>query len=422
MSNFRSSIVTHNSRFLDFFSFFCPTLLLIQFNLIGQLVLPEILLAIILLLLVPKKGILLLNKFPKTIMILGIFWLFSQMVTDLIRTTPFDDLSRGWSKIIFLLISFSSIYLLLINNYKRVFLYYLGTTIGMVLFYYTNSRYANEISQVRFTYTVLIFNTTILVAIWSKTAHLLWPPLLFFVASFLLFLLDSRSMGGILMLAGGYLYLCGNPKMQQWLKKHRSLPHLLIFTILAGISAWFIIEAYGFAVTSGWFGEEAKEKYLVQTANSNILIGGRSEILVSSQAIMDSPIIGHGSWAKSSNYFDLYLLYLQDMGKISHDAIEPLLRTEIPLIPTHSHLFGAWVEAGILGAIFWIWVLTLALRLLYDLFGVKHQLLPLFTVVAINILWNILFSPIDLRPLEGFQLALLIIGMQLTHNSKKYGK
>ena len=35
---------------------------------------------------------------------------------------------------------------------------------------------------------------------------------------------------------------------------------------------------------------------------------------------------------------------------------------EEPVIPTHSHLTMAWVESGILGGVFWIYVLGLTFR------------------------------------------------------------
>jgi len=85
-----------------------------------------------------------------------------------------------------------------------------------------------------------------------------------------------------------------------------------------------------------------------------LIVGGRSEILVSAQAIMDSPILGHGSWAKNEEYAAMLNYLRESMGYVAQG------KHESGLIPTHSHIFGAWVEAGILGAVFWLWILTVA--------------------------------------------------------------
>jgi hypothetical protein len=63
------------------------------------------------------------------------------------------------------------------------------------------------------------------------------------------------------------------------------------------------------------------------------------------------------------------------------------------LIPTHSHLLGAWVEAGILGAVFWMWVFVLALRSLAVSFRYSDRLIPLIVFIAFFLIWDVFFSP-----------------------------
>jgi O-antigen ligase len=135
-------------------------------------------------------------------------------------------------------------------------------------------------------------------------------------------------------------------------------------------------------------GENARQKYEQQAGGElGLLIGGRSEILVSFRAIMDSPIIGHGSWAKDYRYVN-ELIYLKRVLGYS-----PGQSNELGLIPTHSHLFGAWVEAGILGAVFWIWVLSLPIRGMVMIIGVKENFTPLFVFFGFLLIWHVLFSP-----------------------------
>jgi len=63
------------------------------------------------------------------------------------------------------------------------------------------------------------------------------------------------------------------------------------------------------------------------------------------------------------------------------------------LIPTHSYVFGSWVEAGIVGAIFWMFFLIYTAYTLFSASG-DEPLLPFFAFVALMLMWDILFSPL----------------------------
>ena len=62
-------------------------------------------------------------------------------------------------------------------------------------------------------------------------------------------------------------------------------------------------------------------------------------------------------------------------------------------IPSHSYLFGAWVDAGILGAVFWAWVFVMTARILLRVHPANTELLPVVAFLAFLLLWNIPFSP-----------------------------
>ena len=52
------------------------------------------------------------------------------------------------------------------------------------------------------------------------------------------------------------------------------------------------LQLYDVAASEGWLGADAQAKYLQQSGALGVLVGGRSEVLVSSQAVIDSPILG----------------------------------------------------------------------------------------------------------------------------------
>lgn len=408
-----------NSRFLDFFTFFCPTLFLIEINLGGRLFLTELLLIFILPLLIVKKGQLLLQAKPRWILILGMIWLIAQIITDLIRATPFEDFSRGWAKIIFLMLNFSAIYLLLVDNVKRIILFTAGFAIGGFLNFYINPPELALAAPWKFGLATPTSLLVILIAQWRIITRIrLLQELLIIAFGSIALYLGSRSLGGFFILSGLLLYIHHTPKVRNWFIKKRITPlRSVLLLIIMSLFAWGMLTIYGMAAKSGTLGEQAEIKYRQQSGDYGVLLGGRVEILASSQAIIDSPLIGHGSWAKDPKY-KLNFLELADLGyEINEQAI---LESESDLIPSHSHLFGAWVEAGILGALFWAWVFTLVIRTLYEIFKIEHVLLPLLITILIIAAWSILFSPFGAleRLRWGFFLTLFLLANRFIQQYK----
>ena len=79
-------------------------------------------------------------------------------------------------------------------------------------------------------------------------------------------------------------------------------------------------------------------------------------------------------------------------------------------IPTHSFLLGAWVHSGLLGAIFWMWILVLCAKTLLLIPSKLDVNTPMFAFVCFNMIWNVLFSPFgaETRMYTAFYLVLLI--------------
>jgi hypothetical protein len=161
-------------------------------------------------------------------------------------------------------------------------------------------------------------------------------------------------------------------------------------------------------------GDDARDKYLIQSSGDmGVLLGARAEILASAQAIIDSPVIGHGSWAKDPKYADILVSSLGQHG------YEIQGESESDLIPSHSYIMGAWVEAGVVGAIFWFWALMLAVRSLVATQRGDSALALLVVFVAFNLLWNIPFSPFgaEARLYTAYYLSLMIFALTLSVSS-----
>jgi hypothetical protein len=358
------------------------------------------------------RGWLLFASLPKKFILLGLAWLLSQIVTDFIRGTPFEDWSRGWSKIIFLLLNFSAIYLYLNGKEKRFFMFAVGIALGQILAYFLNPNIYAEGLPWKFGYGMAI---TLLVVLASQIKVLegreFLSSAIIVGVGVLNFYMGFRSLGLICLLAGGFVAVKQSNRFG--LKKKRRNT-VAILMLLGSFTIYGSTALYGYGVNEGWFSDEEGEKHRIQSSGDlGILIGGRTELLASSQAIIDSPIVGHGSWAKNQKYADLlvYALLLQ--------GYDIPWQSQSDLIPSHSYIMGAWVEAGIIGAILWLWALVLTTRALVATFSVNSALTPLIAFVAFNLLWNIPFSPLgaEARLYASYNLSLMMFALTLSKPS-----
>lgn len=176
-----------------------------------------------------------------------------------------------------------------------------------------------------------------------------------------------------------------------------------------GVGAgWAASALVHFATSSGFVNEEAQAKNENQAQGSGILLGGRPEILVSSRAVLESPILGHGSWAKDYKYDEMLHDIQVEQGKQTN--LQDLIGASEGLIPAHSHLMTAWVWAGILGAVFWIFILWLVIKAIVRVTILRPALAPIYAWMLASYAWDILFSPFgsSLRIQESLLLVVII--------------
>lgn len=393
---------------LDALAFVAPILSVVEFDIISQLYLTELLLVALLPFLIVRYGRRLSARLPRTAIALLVVWLLSQIATDLVRESTFEDYARGWALIGFTLVNFCALYLLLAGKPKRLVLFAAGAVLGGIVAYLVAPNefalgdpwkfgYGDEVSWLLVLFAVALAK--------GRGFVRLWPAALLLLAvATLNFYMGYRSAGGIAFLATCYL-------AAQVLWRRRSASgrirtrQLIMLGIVAVIGAVGALQLYEHSAQSGWLGEDARQKYEMQSSGGyGLLLGGRTEILVSSRAVLESPVIGHGSGAKDCGYAALYAQLKREAGYSPGDADGECL------IPTHSHLMGAWVQAGILGAVFWVWALTLPIRTLTRLYTAPQRLTPLVALLAFLLIWDIFFSPFgaERRFMTPFYIVLMI--------------
>lgn len=382
----------------DVIAFILGLLALFYVNIVGQLYISEILLILFAPILWWRRGRALTgNPDARKILALGVIWFVSQALTDVIRQTPFVDLSRGWAGIIVLIFSFSSLYLLLGDDIRRIKIFTSGYALsGLLSSFVQPSPYIIE-EPWKFGYGWPVILLAILFIILVSQGQLnrmrKWIWLILAVGAFS-FYMNARSLGGIVILSALLLWLRTFPFT--WKLFAHVRPHNLFVAgiLLVGIG-WGLLQGYAYSSEQGLLGQKVKEKFEFQDNGSvwGLILGGRFEILGSSQAILDSPIIGHGSWARGAKY-RLFMYQLTALGFEIEPSLLDYYVNSSDLIPAHSHLTQAWVWAGILGAIFWLWILIFVGKVFLKVNGLASELYPLVIYFGIAAVWDILFSPL----------------------------
>ena len=389
---------------------FLPMAMGLQVEAIGRLYVAEFLMLLVLPMLVIDRGGMLMAALPKTVLILAAAWLGGQIVTDLVNGTPYADYSRGWARIVFFLLAFSVTYMLVYGNRRRIVLFAIGLSIGYMASLYLYPSEAILADPWKFGYGIPVTTLGVVLALSPLFRRVsVFPVAILGALGVLNMVLGLRSLAGVCFMTALYLVA----QLIFGKKGEKVTPPTnvrLVFMLIVGIAAvWAVIAAYEYAALEGLLGDDARDKYIDQTAEGyGVLLGGRHELLVSAQAIADSPILGHGSWAKDPLYAEM----LMAMTRSPDEALEAAWFGD--LIPTHSYLTGSWVEAGILGGVFWIFVLFLVTKVLANLFQARDALSPLYVFLALQLVWDVLFSPFgaDRRIMAGYQIALMIFAWE----------
>jgi hypothetical protein len=404
-------------RLADLLAIAIPLSQFAEFNIVGRLFAPDIMLLALLPFVLFSRGRVLTKGMPGMFLVMGFVWLLGQILTDLVRSIPFEDYSRGWAMIGFTLTNFMVLYVLLSESSRRIILYTFGFAGGGILTYVLNPSIYAVGEPWKFGYgfgvTVLVVLVAVLFVYQSRYS---FACLVLFCAATLNLYEGVRSMAGICFLAAAYLIVQRTAHDRQNSGTGMSFGNAVaVFAILV-LASVAMFQMYGYCASNGLLGNKAWEKYEIESSGRyGILVGGRPEFIAGLEAVMESPILGHGSWAKDWRYGGRAEAIRANLG---YGDVGP---SDTWVIPSHSHLIGAWVDAGILGAIFWLWVLFLPLRVLRTLYLRATPLAPLIAFFAIVLIWDIMFSPYgaERRFMTPFYLVVMLSFLAECRESKQ---
>ncbi len=395
-----------------------PALMFFKIRTVGVLYIPELISLFLFVQFLPKIIISYGNQL-KIFIIFALLLLFSQILSDIYRQTPPQDFIRGWSNIIFFIIHTSTLFALLDNNKNNFFIFGLGYVFGLLLsLIFDPNLYFQGGSLWKFGYGTPI---TFLVALMTTRINFqseLTKIFIFIVLSFLNFYLGFRSLAGVCLFISLFMIIIKFDFIRKFLDNRQPIQLKIISCIVFFLFlSYFVNYTYSFLAINEYLGIEELKRYESQVGTLGVLIGGRQEILTSIYAIINSPFIGYGSWAINPFSENLLSGLLLDFGYYKAQAFTYF----DDRMPTHSHLLGAWVSAGILGILIWVWFLYNIIKAIILNSIIKDNWNAFFYFICILMTWKIFFSTFsgEARFYDAYYLCLvLFINNKLLANAK----
>jgi hypothetical protein len=346
---------------------------------------------------------------------LASLWLVSLILTDLYRETVWTLSARGIARIIIFMTAIPfAVYFLRRATYEKLLWFTLGSIPSTILSAFFFRSGVHEGRELVYGSATIDWQTH-----WSGLAGAVagLATLVFYKrnhayaygVSFALgvvnLLKSSRSVGAILLLGPlvtiAYNTLAGRGSTTRNRVSTLKIAGVAVFAIGFAV---LIFAGYSFAAKERLLGEREFAKFDVQSRNPfGVLVGGRPSLISSYLAISQSPFVGYGSWPIDKWEFNARALQLAGY-KIPSD----LYKKGYPLIDSHSHVFQAWVESGVFGAIFWLYIFAILAKAAVSPIQDERRLRLVVTASAVAFCWHILFSPIASRIELSFTLGVIL--------------
>lgn len=380
----------------------------------GDLPIAEVLVLAAILPLLVVKGRRALRSDLRLVFILMGGWLLNQILTDIYRKTPFQDWTRGDAAIVFFALDLAFAAMLLSQNTKRRILFLVGIAVGALLQVKLQPNDMSIQYPWKFGYSTSVNLSAVLLAcyFYNRRRYMLVVLVLGGISAVNL-LLNYRSPVLLLMLTIVLVVPVIPEQIGQWrvlppAGSKRRLMVLAFLAVMASLAAGGILKIIS---SAGYLGEEARQKNEMQAhVRGGLLLGGRPEIVASSRAVLDSPILGHGSWAKDYKYTELIYDEMYERGLDLGEDVDSIEEETEGLIPTHSHLMGAWVWAGILGGVFWAYLFWIVAKAALQLTLKPSSFAPIHIYLLLSMLWDVLFSPFGTsrRIIEAVVIVIVV--------------
>jgi hypothetical protein len=314
-------------------------------------------------------------------------WLLGTLIADLVAGSPTEVRLKGIARVVFFMLDFTALAVLINNKLRRLVIFALG--IAFIMYMDSRPFHGDFTEQWKFGFSQALAMVALWPSCYFYARKKFGVCLAISVALALLNLKYGFRSQLLVIMVSAVLVLPifrqeGSSVVQNRLK-------VLALLAFAAGAAWLSNASVQWAARNGFFDESTRAKFETQAQGDlGVLVGGRPETLVAIQAIIDRPIIGHGSFPYDPKYMQLKQDIQYEHGYSDTDEPD---ESVVPVIPTHSHLTMAWVESGILGGACWIYIMILVVRSLLYISTSRPNMAPLYSYFMVSFIWDILYSP-----------------------------
>jgi O-antigen ligase len=339
-------------------------------NVIGEVYVGELLLiqfAFLLLLLGGIRPLLALPAFGVFVQT-AVLMLLGYMLSDIYRDAHPAQFLRGWARIILVTLDFVALAAIVAHDKRNLWWFVLGLALGSIGQLLVRGVPIMSPAGWKFGYSTPLVS---LLACLSCFVPIRLACVAFVALGVWNIFMDFRILGAICVLVAAMLWVRSEGTTR--LSGQQMLRSLMVCMIAGSI------------VTGAMLATQ--DEFSKRREQSNA--GREAGLTVAAWAIMESPIIGYGSWPMDARLVNLYRQEMEEEGQLTPEGA----RTGI--FAAHSQVLQAWVEGGALGVLFWLyygyWLLRsgwyAALHRPADAFS------PIYLFFVVYDFWHLLMSP-----------------------------
>jgi len=352
----------------------CGALIQSKFDLeIGNLVVGELVLigVAFVVLFLPGKGD---RVRASTIWLYGagvLVMLLGYVASDLYAQTEPQQYVRGWARVMVFGLDVIALLVIASRGERHLWWFAAGLAAGMAGYLLASGTRIDVLSWKQgYGFAVVIFSALI-AGFWNHYMG----ALLFACVGIFSVLFDFRSLGGTLVVSACLLFArvaVRNPP-GRWAGR------VIVLGLMLGAAA--------LALVVSLLRGDVETDLRRQESNVGRFVG----LTVAGRAIADSPLLGYGSWTGDKRYVDLLN---RELARATFGTEFRVAKRIDSLLP-HSQVLQAWVEGGLLGALFFlIYGVQLLVGLHWLAFHhVPGRLTPLYLFFLVSGFWNLLASP-----------------------------
>lgn len=365
------------------------------------------------------------NLDKKIKLLCGLFLItaISQILSDYYNGIDIQStIARAGSYIIMVMLLIS-LAIITHNNFARLRMILFGYFVSYILIYFIGNDAIINYQDAAWRLG-LGFAVTLAVCLFISYQRQLtiWSCLALLSLTIIHIILGSRSLAIFTLFAGtgsffALLYGSRKPPIL-------NIGSIITIAIILISGVILLYQSLIFATEKNFFPGETQARMEAQVYSPyGLALTARPDAAAAIKAIEKQPITGYGSrgfdleiwqyyidistsnWASQSNFTAIYKdANYQEWG-IG--------------IPSHSHILGAWADAGILASLSWFFVLGLAFFVILQSLRWRNSLTPLALFIAGTTFWDVIFSPGPHRMDIALRLTILCYIINLTKTSSE---